>query len=79
LACLYDANVWVALAFASHPQHGIASEHFQVRDCTPVLQRTYGSSHRDLEKRIIASLNEYQIEFSEKARRHNFVDRVSPY
>jgi toxin-antitoxin system PIN domain toxin len=32
LACLYDANVWVALAFAAHPHHGIASEHFQVRD-----------------------------------------------
>jgi uncharacterized protein len=63
LACLYDANVWVALAFAAHPHHGIASQHFQLRDstqpvtfcrvtqqaflrlvCTPVIQRTYGSS-----------------------------------
>ena len=63
MACLYDANVWVALAFAAHPHHGIASQHFQLRDsaqpvtfcrvtqqaslrlvCTPVIQRTYGSS-----------------------------------
>jgi toxin-antitoxin system PIN domain toxin len=34
LACLYDANIWVALAFAAHPHHGIASEHFQLRDST---------------------------------------------
>jgi predicted nucleic acid-binding protein len=32
LAYLYDANVWVALAFAAHPHHGIASQHFQLRD-----------------------------------------------
>ncbi len=32
LACLYDTNVWVALAFAAHPHHGIASQHFQLRD-----------------------------------------------
>ncbi len=63
MACLYDANVWVALAFAAHPHHGIASQHFQLSDsaqpvtfcrvtqqaflrlvCTPVIQRTYGSS-----------------------------------
>lgn len=29
---LYDANLWVALAFAAHPHHGIASRHFKARD-----------------------------------------------
>lgn len=29
---LYDANVWVALAFAAHPHYGIAAQHFQLRD-----------------------------------------------
>ncbi len=29
---LYDANLWVALAFAAHPHHSIASRHFKARD-----------------------------------------------
>jgi toxin-antitoxin system PIN domain toxin len=32
LVSLYDANLWVALAFAAHPHHGIASRHFKARD-----------------------------------------------
>ena len=32
MVSLYDANLWVALAFASHPHHGIASRHFKARD-----------------------------------------------
>jgi hypothetical protein len=45
--------------------------------CVSLSASRYNGSHRDLEKRIIASLNEYQIEFSEKARKLNSVDRVS--
>jgi len=32
LVCLYDANLWVALAFAAHPHHAIASRHLKARD-----------------------------------------------
>jgi hypothetical protein len=32
LVSLYDANLWVSLAFAAHPHHGIASRHFKARD-----------------------------------------------
>jgi toxin-antitoxin system PIN domain toxin len=32
LVSLYDANLWVALAFAAHPHHAIASRHFKARD-----------------------------------------------
>lgn len=32
MVSLYDANLWVALAFAAHPHHGIASRHFKARD-----------------------------------------------
>ena len=32
MVSLYDANLWVALAFAAHPHHGIASRHFKDRD-----------------------------------------------
>lgn len=32
MVTLYDANLWVALAFAAHPHHGIASRHFKARD-----------------------------------------------
>jgi len=32
LVSLYDANVWVALAFATHPHYGPASQHFKLRD-----------------------------------------------
>ena len=32
MVSLYDANLWVALAFAAHPHHAIASRHFKARD-----------------------------------------------
>lgn len=32
MACLYDANVWVALAFEAHPHYRLASQHFELRD-----------------------------------------------
>ena len=32
MVCLYDANLWVALAFAAHPHHAIASRHFNARE-----------------------------------------------
>lgn len=32
MVSLYDANLWVALAFAAHPHYGIASRHFKARD-----------------------------------------------
>ena len=32
MVCLYDANLWVALAFAAHPHHAIASRHLKARD-----------------------------------------------
>jgi len=30
-ACLYDANIWVALTFAAHPHHAQAVAHFATR------------------------------------------------
>lgn len=30
-ACLYDANIWVALTFAAHPHHAQALAHFATR------------------------------------------------
>ena len=30
-ACLYDANIWVALTFAAHPHHAKAHAHFATR------------------------------------------------
>jgi toxin-antitoxin system PIN domain toxin len=30
-ACLYDANIWVALTFAAHPHHTQALAHFATR------------------------------------------------
>lgn len=32
MVCLYDANVWVALAFEAHPHYELASQHFELRD-----------------------------------------------
>ena len=34
MATLYDANIWLALAFASHPHSRLATEHFERRDAT---------------------------------------------
>ncbi len=31
-ACLFDASVWVALAFGSHPHHGQARREFEAAD-----------------------------------------------
>ncbi|MCF7674093.1 MAG: hypothetical protein K9M97_02020 [Akkermansiaceae bacterium] len=32
MVSLYDANLWVALAFAAHPHHRLASQHVKARD-----------------------------------------------
>jgi toxin-antitoxin system PIN domain toxin len=29
-ACLFDTNVWVAIAFSSHPHHGVARKQFEL-------------------------------------------------
>lgn len=60
-------TITVAFEFGGYSKTSSPLAPFQIT-CVNLNASRYDGSHRDLEKMIIASLNEYQIGFAEKAR-----------
>jgi hypothetical protein len=60
-------TITVAFEFGGYSKTASPLAPFQIT-CVSLSASRYNGSHRDLEKKIIASLNEYQIDFWEKAK-----------
>lgn len=62
-----SGTITVAFEFGGYSKTSSPLAPFQIT-CVGLSASRYNGSHRDLEKKIIASLNEYQIDFANKAR-----------
>lgn len=61
-----SGTITVAFEFGGYSKTSSPLAPFQIT-CVSLSASRYNGSHRDLEKKIIASLNEYQIDFANKA------------
>lgn len=72
-----SGTITVAFEFGGYSKTASALAPFQIT-CVNLSASRYSGSHRSLERRIIASLNDYQMDFAQKARASQPLASVSP-